>query len=135
MTWIAGGSFPEVKMVVCLARSRRVIVSDRVLTIGGDPTLGRGGVGCGEYEADQQRHGEHDGWQVPDKVQAAVDGERGHRRDHPSPGSGGGGGCCCWVAGGARAPQQARDRDQQNREQTQADQAELRVAWRYSLWT
>ena len=121
-------------MVVCLARSRRVIVSDRVLTIGGDPTLGRGGVGCGEYEADQQRHGEHDGWQVPDKVQAAVDGERGHRRDHPSPGSGGGG-CCCWVAGGARAPQQARDRDQQNREQTQADQAELRVAWRYSLWT
>ena len=111
-----------------------MIVSDRVLTIGGDPTLGRGGVGCGEYEADQQRHGEHDGWQVPDKVQAAVDGERGHRRDYPSPGSGGGG-CCCWVAGGARSPQQARDRDQQNREQTQADQAELRVAWRYSLWT
>ena len=83
-------------MVVCLARSRRVIVSDRVLTIGGDPTLGRGGVGCGEYEADQQRHGEHDGWQAPDKVKAAMDGEGCGRRDHTSPGGAGG-------AGGARA--------------------------------
>ncbi len=81
--------------------------------------MGRSGVGCWERGADQQRHGEHDGWQVPDEVEAAVDGEGRCRGDHPSPGG-------ARAAGGARAPQQARDRDQQDCEQDQAHQTELR---------
>src|SRR4029453_8756470 len=51
-----------------------------ILCSDGDGWLvGRSGVGCGEHEADQQGHGDHDGWQVPDKAKAAVDGEGGPR--------------------------------------------------------
>src|SRR5215217_2379124 len=42
--------------------------------------VGRSGVGCWEHQGDSQRHSEHDGWQVPDKVEAAVDGEGCRRR-------------------------------------------------------
>src|SRR5215218_2800774 len=110
---------PRRMATTAVATLVRLVLIRLLCLIGNGLLVGRSGGRCWEHEAAQQRHGEDDGWQVPDKVEAAMDGE-GHRcRHHPSPGAG------C-AAGGARAPQQPRRRGQQDGEQDQAHQAEFR---------
>src|SRR6266540_3244666 len=99
--------------------ARNLVLIGLLPSNSGERCAGTGASGRRQDRAGQQRHGEHHRRQVPDEVEAAVHGEGRRRRDHARPAR------AC-RAGGARAPQQAGERDQQDREQRQPHQTELR---------